>query len=164
MEDLTSLLQPLYDVRLAIVATSDFGYSLQALISRSPPLPPSGARFDVAFDGTVEGPRLSGTISGVDYAHVRADGRMELHIHGRVVTSDGAPLSFSGGGVAIPDPSTGLLRMYESATLHTSDPRYLWVNGLPIWGTGTIDIARGEIRVTGFTSAASLGNIGGPDS
>jgi hypothetical protein len=37
------------------------------------------------------------------------------------------------------------------SVLHSSDARYAWVNALPIWGHGTIDLTRGELVVTGFT-------------
>lgn len=154
---------PLYEARLTIVATRDFGYPLEALRSRSTPVPPSGARYDVEFVGTIEGERLTGTVSGVDHVYVRADGRMELHLHGRVVTADGAPMAFSGSGVAVADPASELVRIYDSATLHTADPRYLWVNALPMWGVGTLDLARSELRVTGFTGpdAAAIAAVPG---
>ena len=146
--------EPLYEARFAITGIGEYGYSLEALFSGTAPPPPGGARFDVVFEGALEGPRLSGTAAGTDYARVRGDGRMDLHIHLRIATPDGAAVAFFGGGVAVPDPATGLLRLYINAALHSSDPRYAWVNGLPVWTTGTADLARREIRVTGYTPAA----------
>jgi len=149
--------EPLYEARLRILATTDFGYPLQALASGSAQPPPWGARFDFAFEGSVEGARLTGTVVGVDYLNIRADGRIELHIHGRLNTADGASLSYSGNGVALPQPGTGLLHFSENVLLHCSDPRYTWVNRLPVWARGTIELARGEIRATGFASPESTG-------
>ncbi|HEX5760367.1 MAG TPA: DUF3237 family protein [Thermoanaerobaculia bacterium] len=103
----------------------------------------------MAFQGPIEGARLRGTASGVDYARVRGDGRMDLHIHARIATGDGAAVSLSGGGVAVPDPASGLLRLYLTVTLHSSDARYAWLNGLPVWTTGTADLARAEMQVAG---------------
>lgn len=160
MDTLAAGTMPLYEARLSIGGSTEFGYPLEALRTRAAPVPPSGARFDVAFDGPIEGENLTGHVTGVDHVLIRADGRMELHLHGRIVTTDGASISFSGSGVAVADPATGLFQLYDSATLQTADSRYLWVNGLPIWGIGALDLPHGEIRVTGYTSptvaAASL--------
>lgn len=140
----------IYDARLAIVGVTEFGYPLQALTSGSSAPPAGGARFDVAFEGTIEG-RLNGKVSGVDYVNVRADGRIDLDIHGRIETTDGAALSFHAAGLAIPDPGGGGFRLFETPSIQSSDPRYSWLNALPIWGRGTFELARGEIRAKAFT-------------
>lgn len=146
---------PLYDAQLHIDEIVDFGYPLAALASGAP-VPPGGVRFDVTFSGAVTGPRVTGSVTGVDYLSVRADGRLDLHLHARVRTEDGASLAFAGSGLAIPRRDPGPLPVFEQVSLHSSDSRYLWVNGLPIWGRGTIDLARAELQVRGFTAADVL--------
>ena len=146
----TPVAAPLYDAQLHIDEIIDFGYPLAALASDTP-LPPSGVRFDVTFSGTVAGTGLNGAVVGVDYLSVRADGRLDLHLHARVRTDDGARLAFVGTGIAIATRGAGPLPLFEQVTLHSTDARYLWVNGLPIWGHGTIDLSRAELRVRGFT-------------
>ncbi len=38
----------------------------------------------------------------------------------------------------------------ENVTLTTSEPAYAWVNPLQIWGPGTVDLAKGEVHITGY--------------
>ena len=123
---------PLYDAHLHVDEIIEFGYPLPALASGTP-LPPSGVRFDVSFSGTVAGTRLNGSVVGVDYLSVRADGRLDLHLHARVRTDDGARLAFIGTGIAITTGVAGPLPLFEQVTLHSTEARYVWVNGLPIW-------------------------------
>jgi hypothetical protein len=104
---------PLYDATLRIDEVIDFGYPLAALASGAP-IPPSGIRFDVNFSGTVRGPRLTGAVGGVDYLSVRADGRLELHLHARVRTEDGASPAFVGTGLAIARRDAGPLSLFDS--------------------------------------------------
>ena len=64
--------------------------------------PPAGARFDISFRASLRGPRLSGTITGIDYLDMRADGRAQLHIHARIATEDGQAIAFFADGVDTP--------------------------------------------------------------
>ena len=143
--------QPLYEARLRITRMTEYGVALAGVLAGTTPLPPEGARLDVDFDGTVTGPRLTGTAAGVDYALARADGRMELHIHGRITTADGANVSLVADGVGSPG-ADGVVEIRETTRLHASDPRYRWVNTLALWGTGTVDMARREITVRAFVA------------
>ena len=47
------------------------------MFSGQTPPPAEGARFDVYFEGPVTG-KVKGTVKGVDYLHIRADGRAQL--------------------------------------------------------------------------------------
>ena len=66
----------------------EYGVSLQTLTSGQAP-PPEGARVDVHFEGPITGAKISGSVKGVDHLNFRADGGMELHIHGEITTEDG---------------------------------------------------------------------------
>ncbi len=113
-------------------------------------LPAEGARVDVAFEGTARGPKLSGTVRGVDYLYIRADGCAQLHIHATITTEGGQKIAFTGGGVATLEPGVSVHQLRENITLFTSAAEYAWVNRLPIWAVGTVDLAKGEIRGTGY--------------
>ena len=54
------------------------------VVSGAAAIPPPGARYDFTLEGRVDQPRLRGTFNGVDYLHVRPDGRAELHIHAEI--------------------------------------------------------------------------------
>src|SRR5690606_32954230 len=79
----------LYEVNLRHTRVTEYGFSMQNLMSGQVALPPEGACFDIAFEGTIQGPRLNGTITGVDFSQVRADGRFQLHLHAEITTHDG---------------------------------------------------------------------------
>jgi hypothetical protein len=36
--------------------------------------------------------------------------------------------------------------------LTTSHPEHAWVNQIQIWASGTVDLAKGEIRVKGYAA------------
>ena len=93
--------------------------------------------------------RLNGTVHGVDYLNVRADGRAQLHIHAEVTTEDGKKIALAAEGVARPRAASSVSDLWENVTLTTSHPEYSWLNTLQIWASGTIDLSTGEIRVRG---------------
>ena len=108
--------------------------------------PPEGVRFDVPFDGTSTG-KLTGTVTGIDYIRVRADGRFDLHIHATLTTQDGEKIALFADGVSSPRPDSPVFDLRENVTLHTSSEAYKWVNTLQVWGTGTVDLAKQEVHV-----------------
>jgi Protein of unknown function (DUF3237) len=120
------------------------------LVDSAPP--PEGARIDAAFDGTVTGPKLKGRINAVDYAHIRADGRFQLHIHGEITTEDNEKIALFADGAAIPEEGTGLYQLRENVTLTTSSPAYSWVNPLQVWGIGTVDLVKRQINVKAYAA------------
>jgi uncharacterized protein DUF3237 len=142
----------IYEVTVNLTKITEYGVSLEAIVSGQSAPPPEGARIDVAFDGTANGPKLKGSITGVDYLHIRADGRVQLHIHAEITTEDNEKIAFFGDGVALPEEGTGLLQLRENVTLTTSSPAYAWVNPLQIWAIGTVDPAKGQVSVKGYAT------------
>jgi hypothetical protein len=69
----------LYRVTLTITGVKEYGVGFTALMAGEVTPPVEGARFDVAFEGTATGPKLSGVAEGIDYIWVRADGRFAPH-------------------------------------------------------------------------------------
>jgi hypothetical protein len=68
---------------------TDYGVTLNALLSGKEKVPLQGARIDVAFEGEIKG-RITGKVrSGVEYLHLRADGRTDLDGRATVETEDG---------------------------------------------------------------------------
>ena len=109
-----------------------------------------GARFDVYFEGPITGPKLKGTVKGVDYLHVRADGRAQLNIHAQITTDDGKKIALAADGVAIPEEGSPVFQLRENVTLTTNHPEYSWVNPIQIWAPGTVDVSKGEIRIKAY--------------
>lgn len=142
----------LYDMSVHFTKVTEYGVSMEAVLGGQVAPPPEGARFDVAFEGVSRGPKLKGTVAGVDYVHIRADGRLQLHIHAELTTDDGEKIALFADGVGTPEEGTGVVQLRENVTLSTSSPAYSWVNQLQVWGQGTVDPAKGEVNVKGYAA------------
>ena len=138
----------LYEYTLKITQVVEYGVSMETLLSGQAPPPGEGVRLDIHLEGAISGAKLTGSVTGADYLHVRADGRMQLDIHGETTTEDGKKIALYADGVAIGQPP--VLQLRENATLTTSHPEYSWVNTLQVWAPGTVDLANGEVRVRGY--------------
>lgn len=130
----------LYKARLNITGMTEFGLSFAELSAGTIAPPEEGGRFDAAFRGEAIGPRISGTIAGIDYLRVRADGRFDLHIHETITTSDGVNIDVQGGGIAVLRPEGGMADIRVHLTLFTSAEAYKWVNPLEVWAIGSFDL------------------------
>jgi Protein of unknown function (DUF3237) len=140
----------LYEYRVKVTEVVDYGVSLDAVMSGQVPPPAEGVRVDVHFEGPITGTKLSGSVKGVDYIHIRADGRTQLLIHAEITAEDGKKIALAADGVATGEPP--VLRLRENATLTTSHPEYSWVNPIQVWGVGTVDFGAGEVQVKGYAA------------
>jgi hypothetical protein len=137
----------LYDAAVSFTEVVEYGMSLETLLSGSATLPLAGARFDVHFRGTLRGPKFRGALVGVDYLHMRADGRGQLHIHAQITTDDSHNIAFFADGVVFPHEGTTVWQLRENVSFMTATATYAWLNQLQGWGQGTVDPGKGEIRV-----------------
>jgi hypothetical protein len=142
----------LYEYTVKLTALTEFGFGFEALMAGTAPPPPEGARFDIRFEGASIGPKLKGTVTGVDHLRVRADGRFDLHIHAEITTDDGQKISVHADGVALPQPGSPVASLRENVTLFTSSAAYAWVNGLQVWATGTVDLAQQVVHIKGYSA------------
>ena len=145
--------EQLYDMTLHFTSNEDFGITMEA-IRGGEPIPPAGARFDVAVAGECTG-KLAGTVNAVDYIVMRADGLVQLHIHGSLETVDGARISVSAVGTSEPNESTGLNDIRENVVLHSTSPAYAWVNTISVWAKGTVNPATGQLLLKGYAAASN---------
>jgi hypothetical protein len=140
----------IYEYSPQVTRVVDYGASADALWSGQVSPPPEGARIDFYLEGPVIGPRLKGTISGVDYLYFRADGPAQLHIHAEITTEGGQKIALAAGGIAVPKEGSSVCQLRENVTLLTNHRELAWVNALQIWATGTVDVATGQVRVKGY--------------
>ncbi|MGA3218870.1 MAG: DUF3237 family protein [Acidimicrobiales bacterium] len=141
--------EKLYEYTLEVTGVVEYGASFQAVISGQSPPPPGGLRVDVAFAGPMTG-RLSGSVVGVDYITVRADGRIDLDIKAEITTGDGEKIAFAASGVGMPQAGSPQALLRENVTLTTANPSYAWVNPLQIWGIGSVDFSTGKINISAY--------------
>lgn len=138
---------PLYEYKLRLGTPTEYGASLDEIVSGASAPPPGGLRVDLPFEGEATG-RIAGSIKGTDYLTVRADGRMQLDLRATITTRDGERIAFAADGVAIPEGPTVALR--ENVTLSSASPAWAWVNPLQIWAVGEADMVKGEVTVRGY--------------
>ena len=143
--------EPLYEYTLSITGLTGYGVSFEDLVSGKIPPPPEGARFDVAFAGEATGSKLAGKVSGIDYTHVRADGRFQLDVHAEITTEDGQKISLKADGVAIQRKDSSISALRENVTLFSSSKDYTWVNTIQVWAVGRVDLATQMIYIAGYS-------------
>jgi len=141
--------EKIYEYDLDITGVTDFGISLEAILSGKEAIPPQGARIDVAFEGLAVG-RLSGKVRGVDYLRLRADGRIDLDIRATIETDDGQRISLCADGVSVAKPGDPVVELSENVRLTTAAANYAWVNSRQIWAPGTVNVATGKIHIEGY--------------
>lgn len=141
--------EKIYSYDLEITGMTDFGIPLPSIISGQSKVPPHGARIDVAFAGLAKG-RLTGSVQGVDYLKVRADGRIDLDIRATIETKDGCKIALSADGVGTPRATEPVADLYENVTLTTAAENYAWVNTRQVWAVGTVNFATGMIHLDAY--------------
>jgi hypothetical protein len=82
--------EKIFEFDLDITGVTDYGVSMDAILSGNEKIPPQGACFEVAFNGRSHG-RLSGRVRGIDYllarVHARKDKTRLAAGHGRTPTA-----------------------------------------------------------------------------
>ena len=139
----------IYQYDLDITEVTDYGFTLEDVLSGKTSIPLQGARIDVAFEGRATG-RLAGSVHGIDYLLVRADGRVDLNVHALIETEDGHRIALAAGGVCLPRPAEPIADLRENVELTTASEDYAWVNTRQVWGVGTVDFASGKIHVDAY--------------
>lgn len=140
----------IYEYTPRVTQTVEYGVSADAMFAGEVP-PPEGARFDLYLEGPVCAGKLTGTVRGVDYLNLRADGRAELHIHAEIITEDGN-VALEAGGLAIRREGSSLLELREHVSLRSNYAELAWVNGLEIWARGVVDVANGRVHLRAFSA------------
>lgn len=140
----------LYTMDLTMTGLTGYGSDFNQIMDGEATVPAEGARFDVTFEGTIEGPKVKGTVVGVDYLSMRADGRTDLNIYLNITTEDGKSISAKVTGLASPRPDAKIIDIRENGTLFSSFEDYKWVNTLQVWATGTVNRETGKIELTAY--------------
>jgi hypothetical protein len=141
--------EKIYEYDLDVTRVTDYGVTLQSILSGQSRIPQQGARIDVAFEGRATG-RLTGRVRGVDYLRIRPDGRIDLDIRAIVETEDGRRIALSADGVGVPRAAEPIADLRENVSLTTAAESYAWVNARQVWGVGTVDFALGKVHIAAY--------------
>jgi hypothetical protein len=141
--------EKIYEYDLDVTGMTDYGVTLDAILSGKEKIPAQGVRIDVAFAGHARG-RVAGRVRGVDYARMRADGRVDLDIRAVIETDDGHRIALSADGVGVPRAAEPIADLSENVSLSTPAEQYAWVNTRQVWGIGTVNFATGKIHIDAY--------------
>ena len=141
--------EKIYEYDLDVTGVTDSGVTLQGILSGQERVPPQGVRIDIAFEGRATG-RLAGRVRGVDYARMRADGRIDLDIRAVIETENGSRIALSADGVAVPRAGEPIADLCENVSLSTAAEDYAWVNTRQVWGVGTVNFAVGKVHIDAY--------------
>jgi Protein of unknown function (DUF3237) len=141
--------EKIYEYDLDVTGVTDYGVTLEAILSGQERVPPQGVRIDVAFEGHARG-RIAGRVRGIDYLRMRADGRVDLDIRAILETDDGRRIALSADGVGVPRAAEPVADLAENVSLSTAAEDYAWVNTRQIWGSGTVNFATGKIHIDAY--------------
>lgn len=138
--------EKIFEYDLDIISVTDYGANMEAIFAGQENVPLQGAQFDVTVAGSIKG-RVTGSLRGVDYLRVRADGRRELDLRATIETNDGNRIAFSANGVATPRDGEPIVDLAVKIHLLTAAATYAWVNARPAWGAGYANLATGKIHI-----------------
>jgi hypothetical protein len=141
--------EKIFEYDLDITSVIDYGAEMEAIFGGQAKVPLQGARFDVTLAGSIKG-RLSGSMRGIDYLRVRADGRRELDLRGAIETTDGHRIAFSAEGVGTPREGEPIADLSVNIYLSTAAASHAWVNARQTWGMGYANLATGKIHIEGY--------------
>ena len=106
---------------------TDYGISLDEVLSGQVQVPAQGVPFDISFEGSASG-RLTGSVRGVDYLRIRADGRIGLEVRAMIETEAGTRIALLADGVAVPRSAEPIADFTENVTLTTPAEDFGWIN------------------------------------
>jgi hypothetical protein len=141
--------EKIYKIDADVTGVTDYGVTMEAILSGKEKVPLQGTRFDFAFEGNSKG-RLAGKIHGVDYSLMRADGRTDVDVRSTFETDDGHRIAAHVGGVASPRANEPIVDSVEHVRLTTASSKYDWVNKRQVWALATVNLATGKVHVEGY--------------
>jgi len=141
--------EKIFEYDLDIMGVIEYGANMQAVLAGQESVPLHGAQFDVTLAGPIKG-RVTGTIRGIDYLRVRADGRRELDLRATIETQDGSRIALSANGVGTPRDGEPIVDLAVKIDLTTAAAAYAWVNARPAWGAGHANLATGKIHIDAY--------------
>ena len=144
--------QLLFEEHLQLTGITEYGINWEDLNAGKESIPAEGARFDISFEGNLNGSDIQGKVKGVDYLTVRADGKFLLRLYAIVITDDGDSVALEEDGILIPDqedPQYADLQLNIKFT--TASPHYAWLNKKLVWGIGQVDREKGSIYIRAYS-------------
>jgi len=139
----------LFDEHVALTGITEYGVSWEDMLAGKAQIPAQGARFDIAFEGKLNGLEINGVVKGADFLQVRADGKFILNIQASIITDDGESIALKESGLLTPGPD-GQASLHLNMSFSTASEQYRWINSKQVWGIGEVDMFAGQVSVKGY--------------
>lgn len=139
----------IFEEKIHLTNISEYGTKWSELTSGKVHPGPEGVRFDLEFEGLIHGPQIKGTIKGIDYLEVRADGKFMLNIQAAITTEDGKRIAVHENGILYPKED-GMAHIQLNLQFTTHYPEYTWLNNIQAWAICEVDMQRGEVQVKAY--------------
>ncbi len=109
-----------------------------------------GARVLVTGRSQAGKGRVGGSIRGVDYQVIRADGRLDLDTRATIETPDGRRIALSASGVGTPRTGEPMADLFENVRFITAAADYAWLHTRETWAVGQVNFPTGKIHLEGY--------------
>lgn len=140
----------LFNEKVAMTGLVEYGLSWKDITSGKISPPAEGARFDLSFEGELEGEALKGKIKGIDYLEFRADGRMELNIQATIITDDGESIALKETGLMSINLEDKTADLHLTMVFKVFSEKYDWLNKAQVWAIGQIDMEKASAAISAF--------------
>lgn len=151
LSTIENLTEELFQEEVQLTGITEFGISWVDMLNGKATIPHEGAKFNISFEGYVEGQGIKGLKRGVDYLEVRADGKFILDIYAIIETDDGENILMHEDGVLIPaEDGSHRGELKFNMSFHTSSTKYSWLNKTPVWAKGTVDMEKGIVKIKAY--------------
>lgn len=141
-----------FEEQIHLTNIREYGISWNEMTSGKSRPGPEGARFDLDFEGIVDGPQIKGKIKGTDYLEVRADGKFMLNIRAFIQTEDGKRIFVREDGILYP-AENGEAHIQLNLQFTTHHPEYSWINNVQGWALCEVNMRLGEVKVKVYKGA-----------
>lgn len=123
-----------------------FGPLILRILAGEVTIPEEGLIITASPAGRVEG-RINGEFVAREWARIYPNFNMDIYVHTLIETDDGHRIAFDYTGTNNPDDNDTTNTIITSGTFSTGAEPYLWVNGLSISGSGSVERSSGEFTV-----------------
>jgi len=140
----------------------EFVADMEGYVTMPVPIGPAAWGTRLVFPvvrGTVEGPKLKGTVRpfGADWAIIRADNCLELDVRLIVDTDDGALIHVEYRGLIdltkeqvdqlLSGQAVEGMKIHTAPRVETAHPDYVWMNRVQLVGCGSGELVGEELKV-----------------
>ena len=141
--------EKIYECDYDITGVTDYGITLMPFFQARKRFHRKERVSTSRFAGTIKG-RVTGSVRGVDYLRIRADGRIDQDIRATIETNDGHRIGLYADGVGAPRAGEPIADICQNVRFITAAAGYAWVHTRQIWAVGQVNFATRKLHFEGY--------------